>query len=111
MALSPWRTLIYVAPWLGDGVKAEARGVYCCVGSRVAGLSYLSNSHPILSPSTALVAEDECGKLRATLHGRDCRSAHPHPIPVAVSDPSPTSHRAIRSLASTMLGLRTDCLF
>lgn len=47
MALSPRRTvLIYVALWLGDGVKPEARGVYCagCVGSRVAGLSYLSNS-------------------------------------------------------------------
>lgn len=49
MALSPRRTaLIYMALWLGDGVKPEARGVYC-VGSRVAGLSYLSNSHPILS--------------------------------------------------------------
>lgn len=44
MALSPRRTvLIYVALWLGDGVKPEARGVYC-VGSRVAGLSYLSHS-------------------------------------------------------------------
>lgn len=45
MALSPRRTaLIYMALWLGDGVKPEARGVYC-VSSRVAGLSYLSNSH------------------------------------------------------------------
>lgn len=98
--------LIYVAAWLGDGAKTEARGVYRTC-SRVAGLSYSSKSHPVpIHSQTACLAE-EGGKLRATLHGRGCWRFHPHPIPVAASDPSPTSHRAIRSLASTMLGLRT----
>lgn len=41
MALSQPRTaLIYVAAWLGDGAKTEARGVYC-LRIKVAGLFIL----------------------------------------------------------------------
>lgn len=44
MALSQPRTaLIYVAAWLGDGAKTEARGVYC-LRTRWLVFSYLSKS-------------------------------------------------------------------
>jgi hypothetical protein len=99
MALSPPRTaLIYMAERLGDGVETEARGMYC--GWLVFHSRPDCQTMPCPYPRLLFVVEDG-GWLRATLHGSGCWRFHPHPIPFVVPDPSPMSHQAITSLAST----------
>lgn len=72
MALSPRANgLIYVAAWLGNGVKPEACGV-CSEGSRATDRSYLSKSLPRVSLFTALCCR---GGWEVTMYEQRCTAA------------------------------------